>query len=173
MKSRVMGMLLMIMLMVSGCAQNNGNEPQKPPAENEQQKPEEGKPEPPAQEGGEEKTISLYYMEESTGEIASKEVSVKGDISEAVLERLKEAQVLSAACAVEDISVKEKTIEVAVNQAFGDYIRGMGSGSSEQIVECFARTYLQAYNCEWLKITENGNPFDTGHTVLEGYIHYE
>lgn len=184
MKSKVLGVLLVTMLMVCGCGQRGSDESQKTPVKNENtQTPEKDEKEPvqnadkPGKEDSEEseKNITLYYIEESTGDTASKEVCVKGDLSKGIVEQLKSEKVLSEACSVQNLSVNstEKTVDLAMNKAFGDYIRGMGTTGSEQVLECVVKTYLNAYECKGLKITEDGSPLDTGHTVLDGYMSYE
>lgn len=175
MKSKVFGILLAAMLLVSGCGQRGENEPEKTPIENTQKPVESVDTENTQNSEEREKNITLYYIEESTGEIASKEVSVKGDVSKGIIKQLKADKVLAETCDVKSISVNsaEKKADLAMNKEFGDYIRSMGTTGSEQILECLVRTYLNAYECEGLKITEDGNPLDTGHTVLDGYISYE
>lgn len=32
------------------------------------------------------------------------------------------------------------------------------------------KSFLETYGCERLKITENGQPLETGHTVIKGYM---
>ena len=49
-------------------------------------------------------------------------------------------------------------------------IRGMGTTGEEQILICIKKSFLETYGCERLKITENGQPLETGHTVIKGYM---
>ncbi len=98
-----------------------------------------------------------------------------GELQEAIVAKLKEASVLSETCEVQSVSVNdsEDKIDLDVNTAFGDYLRKLGTTGSEQVLECVVRTYSEAYDCDGVEFPENGNPLDTGHTVLEGYISYE
>lgn len=183
MKFKVLGILLVVALAgIGGCGQRGTEKPEKPPVESENlkqpvkndDKQEENSQAEQQKPPETEKTIMLYYVDENTGEITSKEALVKGDLSQGIINELKSTKILSDVCAVESISVNEsdKKIDLAINQEFGDYIRSMGTTGSEQILECLVRTYLNAYGCEGLKITENGGPLDTGHAELEGYMSY-
>lgn len=119
--------------------------------------------------------VELYYIEESTGEITSKVVTLEKEVlAEEIVKQLKKEKVLSEDCDVQDMLVSEDNtkIELDFNNAFGEYIRNMGTNGSESILECVVKSYLGAYECEELKITEDGAPLDTGHAVLDGYISY-
>lgn len=173
MRQRILGIVFALALVVAGCARGETNEPEKQPTQKEDTKE-------PVEETEKENTdlenkITLYYIDENTGNITTQEVTVKGDVSKNIIEQLKETMVLSEACDVGSIEVNEieKKIELAVNSAFGEYIRGMGTSGSEQVLECLVKTYTEAYNCDGVKITEDGKPFDTGHAVLDGYISYK
>lgn len=179
MKRKIVSLLFVAMLALGGCGTRDVTQPQEEPQKNEEVKePVENdvEQETPNEEADEiQQDMEVYYIDETTGEITKKEVPVTGDLSEAIVGKLKELQVLSSECEVENVSVNDvdHTIDLAVNTGFGDYIRGMGTTGSEQVLECLVRTYSEAYDCGGVKITENGNPFDTGHAVLEGYIRYE
>lgn len=179
MKRKIVSLLFVVMLALSGCGKGDTTQPQENLLEDEDIKEpvEDDAEQEDLNDDADElqKDIEVYYIDETTGEITKKEVPVTGELSETIVEQLKETKVLSAECEVESVSVNntEETIDLAVNTGFGDYIRGMGTTGSEQVLECFVRTYSEAYDCDGVKITENGNPFDTGHAVLDGYIRYE
>lgn len=158
MKRKILSVLFAVVLVFSGCGKGENREPEKPSVETSI-----------------DEEIELYYVDAETGEIAKKEVSITGDLSKGILEELKKEQVLSEACEVQKISVdkEQEKIELDMNKQFGDYLRSMGTTGSEQVLECVVKSYLEAYDCEELKITEDGTALDTGHTVLRGYIRYE
>lgn len=185
MKNKIIGMLLVSILAVSGCTQGKSPEPENVKNEStvdEQDKesaerPDEEAPDEEASEdvgepAPEEHTISLYYVDDATGEIAQKETTVTGDLGTGVCKALKEAKVLSEECDVIStfVNEEEKKMDLDVNSGFGEYVRGMGTTGSTQVIDCVVKTYLSAYGCEGLKLTENGNVFDTGHTSLEDYM---
>ena len=173
MKRKIVVMLLTVVIGICGCSKETSNIPNKKPIKNEMTDNPIEDMEDDANEETED--IEIYYIDETTGEITQKEVSISGGLSKNIVEQLKALSVLSETCVVESISVNdsEDVIDMDVNTAFGEYIRGMGTTGSEQVLECVVRTYSEAYDCDGVKITENGNPLDTGHAVLEGYISYD
>lgn len=171
MKKRLLGILMAVMFIVGGCGKGEIEVPQQTPVEgNELKEPEAKEPEKP-----EEKIVTIYYVAEGTEDIMTKDVSIKDELSVGILEALKEAGVLSDTCQVKDVSVDEaqKKLDVDMDKGFGDYIRTMGTSGSELVLQCVVKSYASAYECNQVKITEEGNALDTGHTVLDGYISYE
>lgn len=176
MKRKIVLLVCATILVFAGCSKGETEEPVK----NEQEKE-------PIEQTDEiqddleddrdevEETLKIYYIDEATGEIISKEEKITGETARAILSELKEASVLSEECELEVQSVNEaeEKLDLSVNSGFGDYVRGMGTTGAEQVLECVVRTYSEAYDCDGVKLTEDGNPFDTGHTVLSGYISYE
>ena len=164
MKRKIVVVLFAVMLAFSGCSKGETSQPEKEPEKNESVKDDA---EEELENGTDkiEQKLGVYYIDETTGEITRDEVTVAGELQE----------VLSETCEVQSVSVNdsEEKIDLDVNTAFGDYLRGMGTTGSEQVLECVVRTYSEAYDCDGVKITENGNPLDTGHAVLEGYISYD
>ena len=174
MKRKIVVVLFAVMLAFSGCSKGETSQPEKEPEKNESVKDDA---EEELENGTDkiEQKLGVYYIDETTGEITRDEVTVAGELQEVIVAKLKEASVLSETCEVQSVSVNdsEEKIDLDVNTAFGDYLRGMGTTGSEQVLECVVRTYSEAYDCDGVKITEKGNPLDTGHAVLEGYISYE
>ena len=80
--------------------------------------------------------------------------------------------VLSSECKMNSCNVdqEQKTIDLDVDSGTGSYIRSMGTTGEEQILTCIKKSFLKTYECERFKITENGQPLETGHTVLKGYM---
>ena len=46
------------------------------------------------------------------------------------------------------------------------------STGKDEILTCIVNSYLDTYNCEKLKLTENGQALDTGDTELDGYMNH-
>lgn len=80
--------------------------------------------------------------------------------------------ILSSECKMNSCTVDQvqKTIDLDVDSGTGSYIRSMGTTGEEQILACITKSFLKTYGCERLKITENGQPLETGHTVIKGYM---
>lgn len=161
MKRKIISGLLIVMLAFSACARTEDRETEQTPVTNE--------------EDTKEKEITVYYVEPETEEIKNRKITVEGDLSKEIVSRLQEEKLLTEACDVQDVTFdeKKKTMELDINESFGNYLRGMGTTGSELVIECVARSYLTTYHCDELKITEEGKPLDTGHVVLDGYISYK
>lgn len=119
--------------------------------------------------------MKIYYADPGTGEIASKEIKADYVTPEMVWEQLKEEGVIKEECRLNSFSFNDtgKTIDLDVNEAFGNYIRGMGTAGEDIIVTSITRSYLETYECEGIKITEDGKVLETGHAVLDGYMGLE
>lgn len=59
-----------------------------------------------------------------------------------------------------------------MNTEVGERIRSMGTTGKDEILRCIVNSYLDTYNCEKLKLTENGQTLDTGDTELDGYMNH-
>lgn len=166
------------MLVFSGCSKEEQKQPEKKPVQSEEVKDpikDEEQDDLEDDDREEEQKLEVYYIDELTGKIAEKDEVITGELSEAIVSKLKETAVLSQECEIEVISVNEseEKMEIAVNSGFGEYIRSMGTSGESLVLECVVRTYSEAYDCDGVKITENGNPLETGHAVFDGYISYE
>lgn len=166
------------MLVFCGCSKEEQKQPEKKPVQSEEEKDpikDEEHDDLEDDDREEEQKLEVYYIDELTGEISEKDEVITGELSEAIVSKLKEAAVLSRECEIEVISVNEseEKMEIAVNSGFGEYIRSMGTSGESLVLECVVRTYSEAYDCDGVKITENGNPLETGHAVFDGYISYE
>lgn len=177
-KRKIVLILFAAMLVFGGCGKEEEKQPEKKPVQSEEVKdPIEDEQQDDLEDDDrkEEQKLEVYYVDELTGEIAEKDEVITGELSEAIISKLKETAVLSQECEIEVISVNtsEEKMEIAVNSGFGEYIRSMGTTGESQVLECVVRTYSEAYDCDGVKITENGNPLETGHAVFDGYISYE
>lgn len=122
-----------------------------------------------------EEIITIYYFAGDSEDIITKDISVTGDISEGIIQELKNKKVLSDECKVQEVLVDQNLnqIHIDIDKEFGDYFRSMGTTGSELILKCLVQSYQATYKCESVLITEDGKPLDTGHAVLDGYISYE
>ena len=110
--------------------------------------------------------LKLYYISDSE-EIECAEIRTNLLQTTDIWNGLIGEGVLSSECNVDQ---EQKTIDLDVDSGTGSYIRSMGTTGEEQILTCIKKSFLKTYECERFKITENGQPLETGHTVLKGYM---
>ena len=115
--------------------------------------------------------LKLYYISDSE-EIECAEIRTNLLQTTDIWNGLIGEGVLSGECKMNSCNVdqEQKTIDLDVDSGTGSYIRSMGTTGEQQILTCITKSFLKTYGCERLKITENGQPLETGHTVLEGYM---
>ena len=125
MKRKIVVVLFAVMLAFSGCSKGETSQPEKEPEKNESVKDDA---EEELENGTDkiEQKLGVYYIDETTGEITRDEVTVAGELQEAIVAKLKEASVLSETCEVQSVSVNdsEDKIDLDVNTAFGDNRNG-------------------------------------------------
>ena len=94
----------------------------------------------------------VYYVDDITGEIMGK--------------------ILTEGCQLLSFKVNEEThlIDLDFNAATGEYIRSMGTTGEIQIIGCIINTYLETYDCDGIKLTEEGKVLQTSHGAnYDGY----
>ena len=115
--------------------------------------------------------LKLYYISDSE-EIECTEIRTNLLQATDIWSALMGEGILNSECKMNSCTVdqEQKTIDLDVDSGTGSYIRSMGTTGEEQILTCITRSFLKTYGCERLKITENGQPLETGHTVIKGYM---
>ena len=115
--------------------------------------------------------LKIYYISDSE-EIECTEIRTNLLQATDIWSALMGEGILNSECKMNSCAVdqEQKTIDLDVDSGTGSYIRSMGTTGEEQILTCITRSFLKTYECERLKITENGQPLETGHTVIKGYL---
>ena len=109
-------------------------------------------------------------MDAQTAEIVSESVEIHDEYD--IWDALKENGILTEDCELLSLTVNEaeKKIDLDFNSAVGDRVRSMGTTGETEIVGCIINTYLEAYGCEGIRLTEEGQAFETSHGAdLDGY----
>ena len=86
---------------------------------------------------------------------------------------MQKQKVLTEDCKLLSIKVnkEKKQMNLDFNKATGEYIRTMGTAGETAVIGCIVNTYLEAYDCTEIKLTEGGEVFQTAHGAdFEGYI---
>lgn len=121
-------------------------------------------------EGSGIRTITLYYVDDQTAEVTGQSIEIQDEYD--IWAALKENRLLTEDCELLSLSVseEEKTIDLDFNSATGDRIRSMGTTGETQIVGCIINTYLEAYGCDGIRLTEEGQALQTSHGAnFDGY----
>ena len=63
-----------------------------------------------------------------------------------------------------------ESLEIDFNEAFGAYVCSMGTTGEYYTIGSVVNTFLDAYGCEKIKITVEGNTLETGHAEYPGYM---
>ncbi len=63
-----------------------------------------------------------------------------------------------------------KSLDADFNEAFGAYVCSMGTTGEYYTIRSIVNTFLDAYGCEKVKITVEGNTLETGHAEYPGYM---
>ena len=63
-----------------------------------------------------------------------------------------------------------KSLDADFNEAFGAYVCSMGTTGEYYTIGSIVNTFLDAYGCEKIKITVEGNTLESGHAEYPGYM---
>ena len=120
------------------------------------------------------KDTSETIDSEKNAEIVSEEMKTENIDDTTVWNQLIEKGILTEGCKLNSCKIDEnnKTIDLDMNTEVGERIRSMGTTGKDEILTCIVNSYLDTYNCEKLKLTENGQALDTGDTELDGYMNH-
>lgn len=114
--------------------------------------------------------VTIYYVDDQIANIVSKGVEIHDEYD--IWEALKESRILTEDCELLSLTVNEaeKKMVLDFNSAVGDRVRSMGTTGETEIVGCIINTYLEAYGCEGIRLTEEGQTFETSHGAdFDGY----
>lgn len=116
------------------------------------------------------RTVTLYYVDDQTAEVTGKSIEIRDEYD--IWTALKESGLLTEDCELLNLNVNEaeKKMDLDFNSATGERIRSMGTTGETQIIGCIINTYLEAYGCEGIRLTEEGQVLQTSHGAnFDGY----
>lgn len=117
-----------------------------------------------------EREISVYYIDDTTAELAVETVFAADEHD--IWEALQDKGILTEECELLsfDVNEEEKTIDLDFNSKLGDRVRSFGTTGETEIIGCLVNTYLDAYDCEGIQLTEEGQKFETSSGAdFDGY----
>lgn len=118
--------------------------------------------------------IQLYVSNDDATEFVSEGVKIDELTPENIVNALIQKSALSSDIQV--LKCEEQTVDgvesldVDFNEAFGAYVCSMGTTGEYYTIGSVVNTFLDAYGCEKVKITVEGNTLETGHAEYPGYM---
>ncbi len=118
--------------------------------------------------------IKVYCSNADASGFESEEVSIQSLSSDEVLKALVGKGVLPVDVSL--LSFKEfekdgeKALDLDFSEEFYSYIKTLGSSSEYYIVGSVCNTFLDAYGCDKVHITVDGEVLATGHAEYPGYM---
>lgn len=118
--------------------------------------------------------IKVYVSNDDATAFVSDSVKIDELTPENIVNILVQKSVLSS-----DVQVlkcdKQKvdgveSLEIDFNEAFGAYVCSMGTTGEYYTIGSIVNTFLDAFDCEQIKITVEGNTLETGHAEYPGYM---
>ena len=118
--------------------------------------------------------IQLYVSNDDATEFVSESVKIDELTPENIVKVLIEKSVLPSdvqvlKCDKQTVDGVE-SLEIDFNEAFGAYVCSMGTTGEYYTIGSVVNTFLDAYGCEKVKITVEGNTLETGHAEYPGYM---
>lgn len=118
--------------------------------------------------------IQLYVSNDDATEFVSESVKIDELTPENIVNALVQKSVLPSDIQVlkceEQIVDGVKSLDVDFNEAFGTYVCSMGTTGEYYTIGSVVNTFLDAYGCEQIKITVEGNTLESGHAEYPGYM---
>lgn len=118
--------------------------------------------------------IQLYVSNDDATEFVSESVKIDELTPENIVNALVKKSVLPSDIQVlkceEQIVDGVKSLDVDFNEAFGAYVCSMGTTGEYYTIGSIVNTFLDAFDCEQIKITVEGNTLETGHAEYPGYM---
>lgn len=107
------------------------------------------------------RTVKLYYVDADTAEIKAKDVEIKDEFD--LWNELVSTGLLTEECKLLSMTVDEGSskMSVDINEKTGDLIRSMGTTGETEVIGCIINTYLDAYGCDSVLLTEEGGTLET------------
>lgn len=118
--------------------------------------------------------ITIYTSNDDATAFVSDSVKIDELTPENIVNALIEKSVLSSD--VQVLKCNKQTVdgveslEIDFNEAFGAYVCSMGTTGEYYTIGSVVNTFLDAYGCEKVKITVEGNTLETGHAEYPRYM---
>lgn len=115
-------------------------------------------------------SVEIYKMSQEEEKIITETVEYDELNEKNIWTSLKEAQVVGKDTEVLSLMKNGDKLELDVNTEFGNQLRSSGTTGEEELLHCVVNTYLDAYECEEIKITEEKEVLISGHAEYDNYM---
>jgi hypothetical protein len=120
-------------------------------------------------------TITVYHMNDDATDFVSEEVTIDLLSPEKILSALAAQDIISSDAAVRSFEIieedGEQRINLDMNEAYLEYVGKLGSTGEYYAIGSLCNTFLDAYQCDCIKITIAGQELDTGHSEYPNYMY--
>ena len=118
----------------------------------------------------ENREVRIYYIDDATADFVSEEVLISDEND--IWSALQAKGILEEDCELLSFEIDQENgqIDLDFNTALGDRIRSFGTTGETEILSCLINTYLDAYECDGIRLTEEGAPLQTSSGAnFDGY----
>lgn len=126
------------------------------------------------QDKGQQK-VHIYYGNDNADGIIYKEVALNELSADGLIDELAKVNIVSLDTKVRSVFVDEKNeklLHLDMSKEFGEYVSMMGTAGEYIVMGGIVDTFLDAYDCENIKITVEGKNLETGHTTYDGELQF-
>ena len=153
---------------------NQKNEKQDEQSEADQMEDDSDKKENQTVQEDKSAEITIYTSNDDATAFVAESVKIDELTPENIVKVLIEKSVLPSdiqvlKCDKQTIDGVE-SLDVDFNEAFGAYVCSMGTTGEYYTIGSIVNTFLDAYGCEKIKITVEGNTLESGHAEYPGYM---
>lgn len=118
--------------------------------------------------------ITLYVGNDEATGFEQKEMKIEVLSPQSIIDLLIEQGTLTSDVQLMAFTIEQSdntnSIELNLNQAFASYVSSMGTTGEYYTIGSICNTFLDAYECDQIKITIEGEPLTTGHAEYPGYM---
>ncbi len=117
--------------------------------------------------------INVYYVDEEQDTVVYNRVEVSDE--EDIWAALQDVGMITVDSEMNSFSIDQETSTISIDFGYlmGERFRNMGETEEYEVLTCIVNTFLDAYDCEYVLFTEDGETFVSSSTVYEGGIERE
>ena len=176
-KKLIIMLALAVSLGITACAgsETKEKEPVKQEEPDKKDEPEEDGDKEPVQQEPEEPedskvSVVIYKMSQEEEKIITETVECDELNEKNIWTSLKEAKVVAEGTEALSLKKEGNKLELDVNGEFGNQLRSYGTAGETELLHCVVNTYLDAYKCDGIKITEEKAVLTSGHAEYDSYM---